>query len=122
MFSLVELVWCDLQKRLQSGEGCVVHQQVDGAHVLQGRLRGPPVCQVHTYRGDGGTLRGGAQQRGWCRAEREGGEGGGEQLVLIHTIMNSVYKIINPARTIHSFLGGILHILTHKQFTVIITL
>lgn len=52
----VKLVGCDLQKWLQVGIGSVIHQQINGANILQGCLCGPPVCQVHTHRGDGGTL------------------------------------------------------------------
>lgn len=53
---LVKLVRRDLQEWLQAGIGGVIHQQVDGANVLQRLLRGPPVCQVHAHRRDGRTL------------------------------------------------------------------
>lgn len=55
--SLVKLVGGDLQKRLQGGIGSVIHQEIDGADVPQGCLRGLPIRQVHTYRGDGCTLK-----------------------------------------------------------------
>lgn len=53
---LVKLVRCDLQNRCQLRTRGVVDQKINGADVLQADLRGLPVCQVDTHRGDGRTL------------------------------------------------------------------
>lgn len=53
---LVKLLWRDLQKGLQRGERSIVHQQVHGTDIFQGRLRGPPVGEVYTHGSHRGTL------------------------------------------------------------------
>lgn len=55
-FLLVKEVRCDLQKWLEAGKGSIIHQQINGANILQGGLCSPPVCQVYTHWGDGCTL------------------------------------------------------------------
>lgn len=53
---LVKLLRRDLEKGLQGGDRSIVHQQVHGTDIFQGRLRAPPVGKVYTHGSDRGTL------------------------------------------------------------------
>lgn len=98
-FLLVKVVRCDLQKWLEAGKGSIIHQQINGANVLQGGLCGPPVCQVYTHRGDGCTLGEGAKTRHVSADHRRSlntislYESFDRPTLLIHSTVSKTFKL-----------------------------